>query len=289
LGKLQETVMPNPIADPLVENVVTGELFGLIHIDTETDGVATVSINQPKTGNALTGAVAAALTEAFETLRGADYVRLIFLRGEGGTFCTGGDPAWLRVAAEDWTEADLHDEAMIVAGMLRALTEIPALTVALIEGEAIGGGAGLVAACDLAVATADARFRFPEVSMGAVPAVVAPFVVNAIGPRQAKALFATGRAFDAAHAEKIGLVHEVVEDRTALQAAVERITEQAMANGPQAVAETKRMVWEVWDQPQDHHLLEQTAHRFAHSRFSEEGREGLAAMLEGRLPSWAED
>ena len=281
--------MPNPIAGPIVEDAVTGELTGLVHIDTETDGVVTVSINRPETRNALSGAVAAALNEAFETLHGAEHVRIVFLRGAGGTFCSGADPSWLKVAADDWTEADLKGEALAVGGMLRALTAIPALTVALVEGEAIGGGGGLVAACDLAVAVADVRFGFPEVGQGAVPAVVAPFVVNAIGPRQAKALFATGRAFDAAHAEKIGLIDEVVEDREALQAAAERLVEQALSNAPGAVAEAKRLVWEVWAQKQDHGLLEHVAHRFAKSRFSEEGREGLNAALEGRRPSWAED
>ena len=200
--------MSNPIATPLVEDIDTGELDGLIRLDTLADGAVAVTLLRP----ALNGAVAAALMEAFETLHGADHVRIVFLKGAGKTFCTGVDPAWLKVAASDWTEAELRDEGLRVMGMLRALTAIPALTVALIEGEAIGGGAGLAAACDLAVATADARFAFPEVTHGAVAALVAPFVVNAVGPRQAKALFATGRAFNAAYAEKIGLIQEIVED-----------------------------------------------------------------------------
>ena len=276
--------MSNPIATPLVEDVDTGELDGLIRLDTLADGAVVVNLLRP----ALNGAVAAALTEAFETLHGADHVRIVFLKGAGKTFCTGVDPAWLKVAASDWSEADLRDEGLRVIGMLRALTAIPALTVALVEGEAIGGGAGLAAACDLAVATVDARFAFPEVTHGAVAALVAPFVVNAIGPRQAKALFATGRTFNAAYAEKIGLIQEIVEDGEGLKAAADRLIEQALVAAPGAVAESKRMVWHVWAEAQDHALLQDMAHRFARSRFSEEGREGLAATLEGRRPSWAE-
>ncbi|HVY35074.1 MAG TPA: enoyl-CoA hydratase-related protein [Caulobacteraceae bacterium] len=277
--------MSNPIATPLVDDVDTGELGGLIRLDTHADGAVVISLLRP----ALNGAVTAALTEAFETLHGADHVRIVFLRGAGKTFCTGVDPAWLKIAASDWSEADLREEGLKVAGMFRALTAIPALTVALIEGEAIGGGAGLAAACDLAVATADTRFAFPEVTHGAVAALVAPFVVNAIGPRQAKALFATGRTFDAAYAEKIGLVQEIVEDAEGLTSAAERLTEQALATAPGAVAESKTLVWRVWAQIQDHALLQDVAHRFARSRMSEEGREGLAASLEGRRPNWTGD
>ncbi len=274
--------MPNSIAHPLVEDVDTGELDGLIRLDTLADGAVVISLLRP----VLNGATAAALTEAFETLHGADHVRIVFLKAAGKVFCTGADPAWLKVSAEDWSESDLREEALKITGMLHALTAVPALTVALIEGEAIGAGAGLAAACDLAVATVDTRFAFPDVTHGATSALVAPFVVNAIGPRQAKALFATGRTFDAAHAEKIGLIHEIVEDPEGLNAAADRLTEQALAAAPRAVAESKRLVWEVWGKAQDHALMRDVAHRFARARFSDEGREGLAATLAGRRPNW---
>jgi methylglutaconyl-CoA hydratase len=274
--------VPNSIAHPLVEDVDTGELDGLIRLDTLADGAVVISLLRP----VLNGATAAALTEAFETLHGADHVRIVFLKAAGKVFCTGADPAWLKVSAEDWSESDLREEALKITGMLHALTAVPALTVALIEGEAIGAGAGLAAACDLAVATVDTRFAFPDVTHGATSALVAPFVVNAIGPRQAKALFATGRTFDAAHAEKIGLIHEIVEDPEGLNAAADRLTEQALAAAPRAVAESKRLVWEVWGKAQDHALMRDVAHRFARARFSDEGREGLAATLAGRRPNW---
>lgn len=277
--------MPNPIAHPLVEDVNTGELSGVISLDTQADGAAVVTLKRP----VFNGAVAAALTEAFETLHGADHVRIVFLKGAGGRFCTGYDRDWVKVAAEDWSEADMREEAVQTAGMLRALTALPALTVALVEGEAVGMGAALACACDLALATHNARFSFPDVLSGAAPWLAAPFVVNAIGPRQAKALFATGRNFDAAYAERIGLVQEVVEDAEGLAAAAERLTEQAMAVAPAALAESKRMAWTVWGREPDHGLLHEIAHKFAESRFSEEGREGMAALLHGRRPAWMGD
>ena len=278
--------MPNPIADPLVENVVSPDLAGLVLIDSTRTGAVVLTINRPRTGNALNGEVAAALKEAFETLHAADHVRVVFLRGAGGNFSSGADMEWLRTAATDWTEADQREEAMIFAGMLHALTAIPALTVALVEGEAAGCGVGLVAACDMAVAAVDARFAFPEVKMGAVSAVAAPYVVNAIGPRQAKNLFMTGRTIDAVYAQQIGLIQQI-EDVGGMEPAIRRLTAETLANGPEAMHEAKRLVWEVWGRPLDHGLMEETAKRFARVRFSEEGREGLDAVIEGRRPSWA--
>ncbi|HUO21532.1 MAG TPA: enoyl-CoA hydratase-related protein, partial [Caulobacteraceae bacterium] len=274
--------MSNPIATPLVEDVDQGELDGLISLNTHADGAVLITLNQPL----LSGATATALTEAFETLHGADHVRIVFIRGRNGTLCAGIDRTRLKVAAADWSQADLREEGEEIAGMLRALTAVPALTVTLVEGEAVGVGVALAAASDLAVAARDARFVLGEVTHGFAGWLAAPFVVNAIGPRQAKALFATGRAFDAAYAEKIGLVQEIVEDGAGLDAAVERLTEQAMAAAPAAVAESKHMVWDVWAKVQDHGLIHEVARRFAHSRFSEEGREGLTAALEGRRPNW---
>jgi methylglutaconyl-CoA hydratase len=276
--------MSNSIAHPLVENTVSADLEGLVVIDAAVDGAVVVTINSP--GAVFNSEVAAALTQAFETLHGADHVRVMFLRGAAGGFCEGPDLDWLKAAATEWDESDLRDDAMIVAGMLHALTQVPALTVALVEGEAIGEGAGLVAACDMAVAAADARFAFRDVKTGAAPAVIAPYVVNAIGPRQAKNLFMSGRTFDAAYAQQIGLVQQIA-DPGLMGEVVGRLTEEAFANGPQAMHEAKRLVWDVWGRALDRELMEETARRFAKSRFGEEGREGLAAIVEGRAPDWA--
>jgi methylglutaconyl-CoA hydratase len=280
--------MSNPISDPLVENVVSPDIAEApVRIDATVDGVVTVTIDRAHRRNAFNAPTIAALAEAFETLQGAEGVRIVFLRGSGGSFSAGADLDWMRVAA-DWSEADNRDDAMELAKMLKALHDVPALTVALVEGSAFGGGAGLVAACDIAVATADARFAFSEVKLGLTPATISPYVVSAIGPRTAKGLFATGRVFDAAHAQSIGLVQEVVTDAAELEAAKARLSGEIKACAPGAVAEVKALVWDVWARPIDHDLMGETARRIARARVSDEGREGVAAFLGKRKPSWAE-
>jgi methylglutaconyl-CoA hydratase len=276
--------MSNPIADPFVENAVSSDLEGIVRIDGTLAGAVVLTLNGP--GNALDGEVAGALKEAFETLQAADHVRVVFLLGTGGSFFSGPLTDWARIAASDWSASDLRDEAMIVAEMLHALTHIPALTVAVVDGEASGVGAGLAAACDMAVATFEARFSFPEVKNGAVAAMAAPYVVNAIGPRLAKTLFMTGRAFDATYAEQIGLVQQI-SDVGALGQVMERLIDEALRSGPEAMHAAKRLVWEVWGRDPDRGLMEETARSFAKVRFSDEGREGLDAAIQGRAPSWA--
>jgi methylglutaconyl-CoA hydratase len=282
---LQERAMPNPIADPFVENVVSADLEALIDVRSDHRGVVTVVINGVGPSNALNGEVAGALKEAFETLHGADAARVVFLRGAGATFSSGADIGWLKAAAEDWDEGEMKADAMVFAEMMRALVRIPCPTVALVQGAAAGGGAGLVAACDMAIAASEATFGFPGVKTGGVPAVMAPYVVNAVGPRRAASLFMTGRTIDAWQAQGIGLVDEVVY-ASALGEAAEALAGELLENGPQTVHEAKRLAWDVWGHPRDG-VMEETARRYARSRFSEEGREGLAATLERRKPRWA--
>lgn len=278
--------MPNPIADPLVEGKDSDAQSELVRLDASPDGVATVTVNRPARKNAFNEEVIAALSQVFETLEGADGVRVVFLRGAGGSFSAGADLEWMRDAA-DRTEHDNRDDAMKMAQMLKQLYDLPALTVALVEGAAFGGGAGLVAACDLSIATADARFAFSEVKLGLIAATISPYVVAAIGPRKSRSLFATGRVFDAGFAREIGLVDEVVDGRAGLQAAMERIADEMTASAPQAVAESKRLVEHIVGRHIDHALLEETARRIAAKRVGAEGQEGVRAFLERRKPSWA--
>jgi methylglutaconyl-CoA hydratase len=279
--------MPNPIADPLVEVMDTDAQSELVRIDATPEGVATVTIDRAAKKNAFNAEVIAALNQAFETLEGADGVRVVFITGAGGTFSAGADMAWMRDAA-DLSEPDNREDAMAMAVMLRRLHNLPALTVALVEGAAFGGGAGLAAACDLAVAGADALFAFSEVKLGLIAATISPYVIAAVGPRRARGLFATGRAFDANFAQAIGLVDEVAADAAALAAAKARITAEIMACAPGAVAESKRLVDAVAGRPIDHALMEETAHRIARARVGEEGQEGVRAFLARRPPAWTE-
>ncbi len=276
--------MPNPIADPLVENLDTDISSPLVHIEATKTGIATITIDSPKTKNAFDAEVIAALREAFETMHGAEGVRIVFLRGANGIFSAGANLDWMAAAA-DLTEADNRDDAMAMSMMLKTLWDIPALTVALVEGGAFGGGAGLAAACDIAVATEGTKFSFSEVRLGILAATISPYVVRAIGPRHARALFATGRVFDAAYAEKIGLVSEVVA-ADGLDEVKARLAKEIMACAPGAVADSKTLVDDVFGREIDHHLMEMTAKRIAHRRVSDEGREGVDAFLKRRKPSW---
>ncbi|HEY5410728.1 MAG TPA: enoyl-CoA hydratase-related protein [Caulobacteraceae bacterium] len=280
--------MTNPIAAPLTPNVIVDDIASVVKLESTPDGVATVTINRPQRRNALDALTIEGLTEAFETLHGADHVRLVFLRGAGSAFCSGGDFAWTTQALE-LAEDDNRADAMTLAHMFKRLHDIPAVTVALVHGPAFGGGAGLVAACDYAVATRGARFAFSEVKVGLTPSVIAPYVVDAIGPRAARALFVTGRGFDAEEALRIGLVQEIAADADALETIAGRLVQEVMAAGPEAVVEARRLVAEVWGKSIDHGLMEETARSLAHRRVSDEAREGIAAFQAKRKPSWAKD
>jgi len=279
--------MPNPIADPLVENVDSDTQSNLVHIETTQEGAATVTINRADKKNAFNDEVIAALSQAFETLHGAEGVRVVFVTGAGGVFSAGADLEWMQ-GAIDRTEDDNRADAMAMAVMLKRLYDMPALTVALVEGGAFGGGAGLAAACDMAIATADATFAFAEVKLGLIAATVSPYVVAAIGSRKARRLFASGEPFDAAYACQIGLIDEVVADAAALEAAKARISTDILACAPEALEASKRLVEHIIGRHLDHALMSDTAHRIAAKRVGDEGQEGVRAFLEGRKPRWAQ-
>jgi len=278
--------MTNPIADPFVEGIDTDAQSKLVRIDGTAEGAATVTINRASKKNAFNAEVIGALSEAFETLEGADGVRVIFVTGAGGSFSAGADLEWMRDAAQH-TESDNRDDAMKMAIMLKRLYDLPALTVALIEGSAFGGGAGLAAACDLAIATRDAKFAFSEVKLGLIAATISPYVIAAIGPRRARSLFATGRPFGVEFARDIGLIDEVAADAAALVVARDRIAGEILACAPGAVAASKRLVADVAGREIDHSLMEETARRIARTRAAEEGQAGVRAFLAHAKPPWA--
>lgn len=278
--------MSNPIADPMVEVPDTSSTSGLVRIEATQEGAATVVMNRPERKNAFGPDLISALSDAFETLHGAEGVRVVFLRGAGGMFSAGADLEWMRESV-DLTEADNREDAMALAQMLKRLWDLPALTVALVEGGAFGGGVGLAAACDIAIAVQDAKFSFSEARLGLIPGAISPYVVAAIGPRAARGLFASARVFDAGFAERIGLITEVVPDAAALEAAQARIAGEVLACAPGAMADAKQLVADVYAREIDHNLMELTARRIAAARVGDEGQEGVRAFLERRKPSWA--
>ena len=274
-----------PINDPFVEVMDTDAQSSFVRLDADARGVATITIDRPGKSNAFDGEVIAARKQAFETVAGADGVRVVFITGAEGTFSIGADPDWIRGAA-DRSEADNHDDALSMGSMLKHLHDLPMLTVALVEGAAFGGGAGLVAACDMAIAARTARFSFPEVKLGLIAATISPYVVAAIGPRRARGLFASARVFDAERALAIGLIDEVVDDAAELLDAREAIARDALPCAPGAVRESKRLVDHVAAHALDRGLIEYTAREIARARVSAEGQEGVRAFIEQRRPSW---
>lgn len=254
-------------------------------LDVSPEGVAVVLINRPEKRNAFDESVILGLSDAFETLKGADHVRVVMLRGAGEHFSAGADLDWMkRQGARD--RADNEADALDLARMLKALHDLPQLTIALVQGAAMGGGAGLVAACDVGVALRSASFRFSEVRLGLTPATISPYVIEAIGPRWTKALFATAESFDGAYAERIGLTQYTVETVQELDAMAEHLCKIVLQNAPGAVSDAKKLVRDVAGQKVDDHLLRETARRIAARRASDEGKEGLAAFLERRKASW---
>ena len=254
-------------------------------VDASPGGTVVLTLNRPERHNAINDRIIAALDDALETVRGADHVRVVILRGAGRSFSAGVDVDWLRSSTR-FTPDENEQDALGLARLLEKLYDLPQLTIAAIHGAAMGGGAGLAAACDVVIATKAAQFRFPEVRLGLTPAPIAPFVVQAIGPRWARALFATGESFDSAFAEKIGLVHYAVEDDDEIGVILEHVTKLAFHAAPGALEASKRIAHEVYGRPISDGLAHLTARRVAHRRASEEGQEGVAAFLEKRKPSW---
>ncbi|MEJ0023136.1 MAG: enoyl-CoA hydratase-related protein [Alphaproteobacteria bacterium] len=244
-----------------------------------------LTLNRPAKRNAIDEVMLASLAEKLETLKGADHVRIVFLRGAGQVFCAGADIEMMRRQGGH-SMHDNEEDALALSHALKALHDLPQFTVALVQKGAIGVGGGLVAACDYAVATEDAQFRFPEARLGILPAMVAPYVIEAIGTRAARALFASALPVDAARAKALGLIQEIVADELGLESALKHLAGLAFENAPSAVAAAKQLVRDVAGRQIDDRLVKETAKRSAVQRASEEGQEGTTAFLEKRRPAW---
>ena len=247
--------------------------------------VVTVSLARPDARNALNAGLIGELTRCMEELAGDDGVRVVVLTGEGDFFCAGADVGYMRDTANFSYEENMED-ARELAAMFRAVEECPKPVVARVRGAAIGGGVGLVAASDVAVAEDGSIFAFSEVRLGIAPATIAPFVLRKIGPSHTRALFLTGERFDVQRAQAIGLVHEVASEGD-LDAAVREKVEGLLAGGPGALAATKALLRELRDAAPGR-ATEIMARRIAELRTGEEGQEGLGAFLEKREPAWRE-
>jgi len=244
--------------------------------------VETVTINRPEVHNAFDEHVVAELADAFDDLARSPEIRVVILAGEGPSFCAGADLDWMRRAAS-FTEAENHSDALALAAMLSRVADCPCPVIVRVQGNAFGGGAGLTAAADIAIAGESARFAFTEVRLGLAPATIARHVIRKIGPARVLPLFLTGERIDAAHAQQIGLVHRVVPDDQ-LDDAVAKVVEALLAGGPEAQRRVKELVRRI--ARIDAEVDAYAAGLIASVRASEEGREGVAAFLEKRSPRW---
>jgi methylglutaconyl-CoA hydratase len=259
-----------------------------VTLDVSRAGVAIVTLNRPDKHNAFNADLIEKLSDIFETLRAnTDEVRVVFLRGAGESFSAGADLEWMEAAAH-YNEADNEEDAMALARMLKRLYDLPQLTVALVQGSCMGGGAGLLAACDVGIVRTNAKIRFSEVKLGLTPATISPYVIRAIGPRWARALFASGEGFNGTFAYEIGLAQYPVENEDEMALMEEHLAKLAFAAAPGAVADAKKLVDSVAGREIDHGLMVHTAKAIAKRRSSDEGKEGLGAFLQRRKPDWAE-
>ncbi len=255
-----------------------------ILIAKDARGVGTLTLNRPDLHNAFDDTLIRDLTEALQAMNADDSVRVIVLRALGKSFSAGADLNWMkRMAGYSWSQN--YQDSLGLATLMQTLATLSKPSVAVVQGAAFGGGVGLVACCDIALASSTASFCLSEVKLGLIPAVISPYVIAAIGERAAKRYFVTAERFNAETALRLGLVHELYAPDH-LDAEVEKLVDTLLANGPVAVQEAKRLIARVAGKPIDEDLVRFTAQKIADLRASAEGREGIGAFLEKRTPNW---
>jgi methylglutaconyl-CoA hydratase len=248
------------------------------------DGVARVTLNRPDVRNAFDDALIASLTKTFSELNGDASIKVMVLAGNGPAFCAGADLNWMKRMAGYSYDENLRD-ARGLAEMLATLDRMDKPTIARVHGPAFAGGTGLVAACDIAVGTPEAKFCFSEAKLGLSPATISPYVMRAIGARAASRYFLTAEVFDAAEALRIGMLSALVPGME-LDQTVDALVRHLLDGGAEAHARIKDLIRQVAGRPIDDGLRSDTARRIAEIRASAEGKEGIAAFLEKRKPRW---
>ncbi len=256
------------------------------HIAIERQGpVGLVTLNRPDRHNAFDDALIAELTDAFRSMEAEEGIRCVVLSAVGKSFSSGADLAWMRRVAGAPQEENRRD-AMALAALMRTLSELKKPTIARVQGPAYGGGVGLVACCDVAVATVNATFALTEAKLGLIPAVISPYVVAAIGAKAARRYFLTAEKIEAADAWRLGLLHELAQDEADLDEKVGQVVDAFLACGPVAQAECKALIRAVAGRQVTSELIQDTADRIARIRSSPEGMEGVTAFLEKRRASF---
>ena len=252
--------------------------------DIDGRGVATVTLNRPDVHNAFDDVLIAALTETFTRLDSDNTVRAVVLASSGKSFCAGADLNWMKRMASYSYEQNLND-ANALATMLHTLNTLSKPTIARVQGAAFGGAVGLVACCDMAVGSKLSKFCLSEVKIGLIPATISPYVIQAIGGRNARRYFTTAEVFSSRRARRIGLLSESVTEEE-LDSTIETLLEHILKNGTNAVSAAKKLIADVVDRVPDETLRNMTSERIANTRVSSEGQEGLGAFLQKRRPNW---
>jgi len=253
-------------------------------LQTDARGVATLTLNRPEKHNAFDDRMITDLLQALDNIDKDKSVRVLVLRAAGKSFCAGADLDWMRRMA-DYDFAQNLADARRLAQLMYRLNRLHKPVIARVQGASYGGGVGLIACCDIAIASENAIFSLSEVRLGLIPSVISPYLIAAIGSRAARRYFLSGERFDAARALQLGLVHEVVEPES-LDASLEQCIDALLNSGPSAQAAAKELIEQVQGRAIDESLIEETARRIAEVRASDEAREGLSAFLEKRKPDW---
>lgn len=261
-------------------------LFEHLRLDVQAidhQPVTTICLNRPETGNALNAALIDDMHRAFDQLEQMP-VRLLQLRASGKHFCTGADLKWMQ-QAKQLSKADNYQDALQLARLIERLDQLPFPTIAVIQGAAFGGALGLITACDIAIAAESARFCLSEVKLGLIPAIIAPYVIRAMGERQARRYCLSGEIISCTEALNLNLIHECCQEQNLFSVA-DVLCKRLVRNGPIAMAETKQLIKAIGRRPIDDPLIRQTCELIASIRISPEAQEGLTAFLDKRSPCW---
>ncbi|AOY88337.1 gamma-carboxygeranoyl-CoA hydratase [Marinobacter salinus] len=248
-------------------------------------GVTEVVLNRPDKRNSFDDVIIQQLITALEEVQADQDTKVVVLRSEGKHFSAGADLGWMRRMADNTRQENL-DDSRELARLMNVLNHLSKPVIGLVQGAAFGGAVGLAACCDIVIATEKSSFCLSEVKLGLIPAVISPYVVRAIGERQARRYFMSAEIFNARQAEHYGLVHIVCDDVGAMESRCDDMIQQLAQNGPEAMTAAKDLVFAVSHKPIDHAVIDDTAHRIADIRVGAEGQEGLSAFLNKRRANW---
>ena len=256
-----------------------------LKIERDNRGVAMIVLNRPQVHNAFDEVMIRDVIEAFRVLGADEAVRVIIIAAEGKSFCAGADLNWMQRASE-YDEDQNREDAGELALMLNAIYACPKPVIARVQGNAFGGGVGVVAAADIAIGVADVQFSLSEVKLGIIPAVISPYVIEAIGARYAHRYFISAERFSAAEAFRIGLLHDLASSEDGMDEQISTLCTALLANGPKAIESAKNLIQAVSQKSIDDELMEDTIERIAQIRSTPEAKEGIRAFLEKRKPFW---